>query len=101
MASRIPAKGEVIRMVVDAKKPIHAREIATQLGVSAAHVPKLIAALDELADQKRIKRLSGQRYTAELREVTQKEGWEGVLSLNPRGFGFVNAERAIKLISGF
>src|SRR6478736_2535744 len=91
MASRIPAKGEVIRMVVEAKKPIHARELAAQLGVSAANVPKLVAALDELAEQKRIKRLNGGRYTAELREVAQTEGWEGVLSLNPRGFGFVNA----------
>ena len=44
MASRIPAKGEVIRMVVDAKKPIHARELAAKLGVSAANVPKLVAA---------------------------------------------------------
>ncbi|HEY3255619.1 MAG TPA: RNB domain-containing ribonuclease, partial [Polyangiaceae bacterium] len=91
MASRIPAKGEVIRMVVEAKKPIHPRELAEKLGVSAANVSKLVAALDELADQKRIKRLNGGRYTAELREVTQSEGWEGVLSLNPRGFGFVNA----------
>ena len=78
MASRIPAKGEVIRMVVEAKKPIHPRELAEQLGVSAAHLPKLVAALDGLAEQKRIKRLSGGRYTAELREVTQSEGWEGV-----------------------
>lgn len=91
MASRIPAKGEVIRMLADAKKPVHARELATQLGVSEANVPRLITALDELAEQRRIKRLSGQRYTAELREVTQSEGWEGVLSMNQRGFGFVNA----------
>jgi ribonuclease R len=78
-------------MVVDAKKPLHARELAEKLGVSASNVPKLIAALDQLCEQKRITRLSGQRYTAELREVTESEGWEGVLSLNPRGFGFVNA----------
>src|SRR6187399_1137607 len=91
MASRIPAKGEVIRMVVEAKKPIHPRELAEKLGVSAANVPKLVAALDELADQKRIKRVSGARYTGELREVKERESWEGVLSLNPRGFGFVNA----------
>ncbi|HYP75552.1 MAG TPA: VacB/RNase II family 3'-5' exoribonuclease [Polyangiaceae bacterium] len=91
MASRIPAKGEVIRMVVEAKKPIHPRELAAQLGVSMTQLPKLVAALDELADQKRIKRLNGGRYTAELREVRQSESWEGVLSLNPRGFGFVNA----------
>jgi ribonuclease R len=91
MASRIPAKGEVIRMLADAKKPVHARELAEKLGVSPANVPRLIAALDELAEQRRIKRLSGQRYTTELREVTQSEGWEGVLSMNARGFGFVNS----------
>jgi len=91
MASRIPAKGEVIRMVVEAKKPIHPRELLEKLGVKPSNLPKLVAALDELAEQKRIKRLGGGRYTAELREVTQSEGWEGVLSLNPRGFGFVNA----------
>ena len=96
MASRIPAKGEVIRMVVEAKKPIHARELATKLGVSAANVPKLVAALDELAEQRRIKRLGGQRYSAELREVTQSEGWEGVLSLNP---DFSQVENSITDIS--
>jgi len=91
MASRIPAKGEVIRFVVEAKKPVHPRELARGLGLTNAQLPKLVAALDELADQKRIKRVSGDRYTAELREVTQSESWDGVLSLNPRGFGFVNA----------
>jgi len=91
MASRIPAKGEVLRLLAEAKKPIHARELAAKLGISEANVPRLVTALDELVDQKRIKRLSGQRYAMELREVTQSEGWEGVLSLNPRGFGFVNA----------
>jgi len=78
-------------MVVEAKKPIHPRELAAALGLSSAQLPKLVAALDELADQKRIKRVSGARYTGELREVKERESWEGVLSLNPRGFGFVNA----------
>jgi len=91
MASRIPAKGEVIRLVVEAKKPVHPRELARELGLNNAQLPKLVAALDELAEQKRIKRLSGDRYTGELREVKQSESWDGVLSLNPRGFGFVNA----------
>jgi ribonuclease R len=91
MASRIPAKGEVIRLIASATKPIHARELAAALGVSATQVPKLIGFLDELADQKRIKRLGGQRYSAELREVREAESWEGVLSVNQRGFGFVNA----------
>ncbi|MEO6603780.1 MAG: VacB/RNase II family 3'-5' exoribonuclease, partial [Polyangiaceae bacterium] len=91
MASRIPAKGEVIRLIVEAKKPIHARDLAAALGVSATQVPKLVGFLDELADQRRIKRLGGQRYSAELREVQQSESWEGVLSVNQRGFGFVNA----------
>jgi ribonuclease R len=91
MASRIPAKGEVIRLIASATKPIHARDLAAALGVSATQVPKLIGFLDELADQRRIKRLGGQRYSAELREVQQSESWEGVLSVNQRGFGFVNA----------
>ncbi|MEO8906060.1 MAG: VacB/RNase II family 3'-5' exoribonuclease [Polyangiaceae bacterium] len=91
MASRIPAKGEVLRMLADAKKPVHARELASKLGVSEANVPRLIGALDQLAEQRRVKRLSGQRYAIELREVTQTEGWEGILSMNARGFGFVNS----------
>ncbi len=91
MASRIPSRDEVLRMLAEAKKPVHARELAQKLGISVANVPRLIASLDVLVEQRRIKRLSGQRYIMELREVTQSEGWEGVLSLNPRGFGFVNA----------
>ncbi|HEX3774259.1 MAG TPA: VacB/RNase II family 3'-5' exoribonuclease [Polyangiaceae bacterium] len=91
MAKGIPAKGEVLRVLSEATKPVHARELATELGVGGAQVARLIEALDELVAERWLKRLGGQRYQFVRREAPQSEGWEGMLSLNPRGFGFVNA----------
>ncbi|HEY4102960.1 MAG TPA: VacB/RNase II family 3'-5' exoribonuclease, partial [Polyangiaceae bacterium] len=91
MAKGVPAKGEVLRVLGAAKKPMHARELAVELGVGGAQVSRLIEALDELVDQRQLKRFGGQRYQFVRREAPQSEGWEGMLSLNPRGFGFVNA----------
>ena len=91
MATKVPTKGELIRAVADAKKPVHARELAATLGITGPSIQKLIGALDALAEQRRIKRLGGQRYSMELREVRESESWEGALTMNQRGFGFVNS----------
>src|ERR1700743_235286 len=91
MAKGIPPKGEVLSLLAEAKKPVHARELATKLGVSGANVERLIGVLDDLVDERKVKRAGGQRYAIVTREERESESWEGMLSLNPRGFGFVNA----------
>lgn len=91
MAKGIPPKGEVLSALAEANKPVHARELATKLGVSHANIERLIGVLDDLVDDRKVKRLSGQRYGIVTREERASESWEGMLSLNPRGFGFVNA----------
>jgi len=91
MAKGIPPQGEVLSLLAEAKKPVHARELAAKLGVNGANVERLIGVLDDLVDERKVKRLSGQRYAIVTREERASESWEGLLSLNPRGFGFVNA----------
>ncbi len=48
---------------------------------------ELLGLLDRLCLEGTVKRLAGGRYRADARTVT--ESWEGLLSVHPRGFGFV------------
>ena len=52
-------------------------------------IPRLLELLDQLSFDGTIRRLPGRRFKAQPR--TDGESWEGVLSVNPRGFGFVTA----------
>jgi len=93
MASRTPSRSEIVRTLVEAKKPVHARELASQLGVADSAFERFLGLLDELTDARFIRRGSGQRYSALPPKAAEheREGWEGMLSINPRGFGFVNS----------
>jgi ribonuclease R len=70
---------------------MHAREIATKLGVVEASYPRLTELLEQLCFDGSIRRLAGQRFTALSPEAKKRESWEGMLTVNPRGFGFVAA----------
>ena len=47
--------------------------------------------LDQLVVDGTIRRLAGHRFTSLSPEERDNASWEGVLSVNPRGFGFVTA----------
>ncbi len=89
MAQPLPSRGDIVAALVDSKRPLHAREIATRLGVSEGSYSRLLELLDQLSFDGTIRRQAGNRFKAQ--PHTARESWEGVLSVNPRGFGFVTA----------
>ncbi|MFC1641420.1 ribonuclease R, partial [Myxococcota bacterium] len=89
MIQRLPARAEVLLCLSESPRPIHAREIAVRLGVQDGDYADLLALLDRLCLDGAARRLAGSRYRAHA--PPRVERWEGVLTMNPRGFGFVAA----------
>jgi ribonuclease R len=87
----LPSRGDIVRCLVDAGRPLHAREIATRSGVAEASYPRLLELLDQLSLDGTIRPLAGHRFKAQRDEARGGGSWEGVLSVHPRGFGFVAA----------
>ncbi len=52
---------------------------------------RLSELLDQLCFDGSIQRIGGHRYKALAPDAPGREAWEGLLSMNQRGFGFVNA----------
>jgi len=91
MAKPLPARGDIARCLHEAARPLHAREIATRLGVDEAAYSRLLTLLDQLSLDGTIKPIAGHRFKAQKRPDAAGATWEGVLSVHPRGFGFVSA----------
>jgi len=64
------------------------RELAEQLGVREPQYSRLVDLLDLLCVEGLVAR-RGQRFTVKNRGEAQQEQWTGILTVNPRGFGFV------------
>src|SRR5262245_59097813 len=90
MAAPLPSRGDIVRTLADAGKPLHAREIGTRLSVSEGSYSRLLELLEQLSFDGTIRRLAGHRFRAD-RVERGGDSWEGVLSVHPRGFGFVAA----------
>lgn len=91
MAKPLPARGEIVRCLHEAARPLHARELATRLGVDEAAYSRLLTLLDQLSLDGTIKPIAGHRFKAQKRPDATGSSWEGLLSVHPRGFGFVSA----------
>jgi ribonuclease R len=84
------------RSTTDATKPLrgpsmHVAEIATRLGVEAGHYDALQRVLDDLSFDGTVAPMSGQRFRLAREQVErQSTEVEGILSVHPRGFGFVS-----------
>jgi ribonuclease R len=90
MPRSLPAPDEVVACLVEAGRPLHAGELAKLCEVRPGAYDRLLALLDRMAESGTLKRLAGHRFAAQPKQEKKKvEGWEGVLSVNPRGFGFV------------
>ena len=79
-----------MRQLTDAGRPLHAREIASRCGVPEGSYSRLLRLVEQLTIDGQIKKLAGGRYKARERAGSD-DCWEGVLGMNPRGFGFVAA----------
>jgi ribonuclease R len=93
MARGLPSKADIIAVLEEAARPLHAGQLATRCEVSQNAYPKFLEALERMAERNQIRRLSGHRFAANPAKEAPKaaDQWEGVLALNPRGFGFVTA----------
>lgn len=91
MAKPLPARGEIVSCLHEAARPLHARELATRLGVDEAAYSRLLTLLDQLSLDGTIKPIAGHRFKAQKRPGATGSSWEGLLSVHPRGFGFVSA----------
>src|SRR5271170_949504 len=88
---RVPRRDAVIDLLAAQRRPMHVAEIATRLGVEAGRYDALQRVLDDLAFDGSVAPMSGHRFRLS-REQTERHGAEiqGILSVNPRGFGFVS-----------
>jgi ribonuclease R len=89
MASRLPSRTDILDLLGAQSEPLHAREIASRLRVSEVDYLALQRLLDDLSFQG-VLAARGQRFklsggTAGSRGAER----EGLLTVHPRGFGFV------------
>lgn len=90
MAAPLPSRGDIVKCLLAAGKPLHAREILVHCKVAEGSYSRLLELLDQLSFDGTIRRAGGSRFRVH-RDDTKGSGWEGVLSVHPRGFGFVAA----------
>src|SRR5262245_14179411 len=89
MARPLPTRSEILRSLAEESQPLHASEIAERLEVSPGSRRAFGELLQQLAYEGTLSAFPGRRYKA-LDEVDRPEGWDGTISMNPRGFGFVS-----------
>jgi len=89
MPKPLPPRGQILNCLAASSRPLHAREVAEQLDVREAQYSRLLDLLDLLCVEGAVIRRSGQRFASKNRDQAQREQWMGILTVNPRGFGFV------------
>ena len=91
MPRPLPSRADIVRCLSEADRGLHAREVASRCRVPEGSYSHLLELLDQLSFDGSIRRLAGNRFKAQPAEVRDGGSWEGLLSMNPRGFGFVTA----------
>lgn len=89
MAKVLPSREEVVQCLSQSTKAVHAGFIAKECGVEKAAYRDLLEYLNRLADEGVIRRDGPKRFRLEKRARPVKDAWDGILGVNPRGFGFV------------
>ncbi len=81
----------VVDLLAMFRRALHINEIATRLGVEERRYTALQRLLDDLSFDGSVVAMPGQRFRLS-REQSERRGTQvsGIISVNPRGFGFVN-----------
>jgi ribonuclease R len=88
MSEAMPTRERIVEFLQESTKPVHAGELAKHFGVPKRAYHQLVALLAGLAQQRAILNAGGERYkAAPVRDPA--DSWNGTLTVNPRGFGFV------------
>ncbi len=91
MTESLPRREAIVQLLSGGAGPMRARDLATRLGVSAPARPGFDRMLENLAQEGVIRAMTGDRFAAAAPERGSRASSEreGVLAVNPRGFGFV------------
>jgi ribonuclease R len=89
MTKVLPSREEVLQCLSKSTKAVHAGFLAKECGVDKAAYRELLVFLNELADEGVIRREGPKRFKLEKRARPARDVWDGILTVNPRGFGFV------------
>jgi ribonuclease R len=88
--ARLPTRAEILDLLSAQPEPLHARDIASRLRVSEADYLGLQRLLDDLSFQGVLTARQGQRFKLSAPSARARgTEREGLLSVHPRGFGFV------------
>ena len=86
----LPRREAILELLNSQTRALHAREIAARLHVEEAAYPSFLRVLSDLATTGVISPHAGQRFRSKPGATAGREvSREGVLTVNPRGFGFV------------
>jgi ribonuclease R len=87
MPCRLPTRAEILDLLGSEPRPLHVREIASRLKVSDVDYLGLERLLDNLSFEGVLATRPGQRF--KLRQGPAPSEHDGLLTVHPRGFGFV------------
>ena len=89
----LPTRNEVLDLIASEDGAMHAREVAQRLSVPEGSYDGLLRVLDDLVFDGVLVVRGGQRYRVDTKRAgkrkSDREKREGVVKINPRGFGFV------------
>jgi ribonuclease R len=91
MKVRFPSRGEIATIFEGERKSLGAREIALRAGVPPSAYGAFVKVLEEMSAEGILRQLPGQRFRREPGAAIDDDNWDGVLGVNPRGFGFVTS----------
>jgi ribonuclease R len=99
--SEFPTAQAIQDLLVEFKRALHPRELASRLEIHPDDYPRLVSALDALEEKGAIKVLPGGRIRLVTRQrnasprgnqaPTKEQSWEGEISVHPKGFAFVTS----------
>jgi len=90
MPSRLPTRAEILDLLGSEPRPLHAREIASRLSVSEVDYLGFERLLDNLSFEGVLAARPGQRFKLPTDRVRASSAeLDGLLTVHPRGFGFV------------
>src|SRR5690606_32396193 len=86
MASPLPTREEIVRCLKESSRAVHAGMLAKQCDVDKSSYRQFMDFLNELADEGVLRREGPKRFKLEQKKQLTRDGWNGVVTVNPRGF---------------
>ncbi len=92
MAKSLPTRTDILHVLASEDRAFHAKELATRLGVDAHGYQGLLRQLDDITFEGLATARDGHKFKLSRASAGARgEEREGILTINPRGFGFVSA----------